>query len=119
MSIQPDAPTRSLTRPRFPFRLISIAILTLAVAGASAWFMRPGPAIDCNRLAPLTILATAAAFLMSICFRQMARHKERSQRWFLAVCLLIAAVTLFSSFRYVRRYRGICDSLQQQMKQIK
>jgi len=67
--------------------------------------MWPGPGIDCNRLAPLTILATLAAFLMSICFRQMARHKERSQRWFLGVCLLIAAATLFSDFRYVRRYR--------------
>jgi len=76
--------------------------------------MRPGSGIDCNRLAPLTILATLAAFLMSICFRQMARHKERSQRWFLLVCLLIAAVTLFSDFRYVRRYRDICDSVQQQ-----
>jgi hypothetical protein len=56
---------------------------------------------------------------MSICFRQMARHKERSQRWFLAVCLLIAAVTLFSDFRYVRRYRELCDSIQQQLKPTK
>ena len=110
---------RSLARPRFPIKLLSIAILIVAIAGASVWYMRPGPAIDCNRLAPLTILATAAAFLMSICFRQMARNKERSQRWFLAVCLLIAAATLFSSFRYVRRYRGICDSLEQQIKQTK
>lgn len=78
--------------------------------------MRPGSGIDCNRLAPLTILATLAAFLMSICFRQMARHKERSQRWFLLVCLLIAAATLFSDFRYVRRYREICDSVQRQMR---
>ncbi len=53
---------------------------------------------------------------MSICFRQMARHKDRSQRWFLAVCLLIAAATLFSDFRYVRRYREICDSVQQQLR---
>jgi hypothetical protein len=51
---------------------------------------------------------------MSICFRQMAKHKERSQRWFLAACLLIAAITLFADFRYVRRYRGLCDSIQQQ-----
>jgi hypothetical protein len=80
--------------------------------------MRSGRGIDCNRLAPLTILATVAAFVMSICFRQMARHKEQTQRWFLAVCLLIAAVTLFSSFRYVRRYREICDSIQQQMRII-
>jgi hypothetical protein len=73
--------------------------------------MRPEPGIDCNRLAPLTVLATIAAFLISICFRQMATHKERSQRWFLLVCLLVAAAALFSDFRYVRRYRGICDSL--------
>ena len=79
--------------------------------------MRPSGGIDCNRLAPLTIFATVAAFLMSICFRQMSRHKERSQRLFLAFCLLIAAATLFTDFRYVRRYRGICDSVQQQMKQ--
>jgi hypothetical protein len=105
-----------LSRPGFPFRLLSVAVLALATAGAAAWFMRPGRGIDCNRLAPLTILATVAAFVMSICFRQMARYKERSQRWFLAVCLLIAAVTLFSSFRYVRRYREICDSIQQQMR---
>jgi hypothetical protein len=78
--------------------------------------MRPRGGIDCNHLAPLTVLATIAAFLMSICFRQMAKHKERSQRWFLAACLLIAAATLFADFRYVRHYRGICDSLGQQLR---
>jgi hypothetical protein len=80
--------------------------------------MRSGSGIDCNHLAPLTVLATIAAFLMSICFRQMARHKDRSQRWFLAVCLLIAAATLFSDFRYVRRYRDLCDSVQQQLRSV-
>jgi hypothetical protein len=80
---------------------------------ASAWFVRPGSGIDCTRLAPLTVLATIAAFLMSICFRQMATHKERTQRWFLLVCLLVAAATLFSDFRYVRRYRGVCDQVRQ------
>ncbi|MGC1363038.1 MAG: hypothetical protein WA419_21385 [Silvibacterium sp.] len=88
----------------------------MGVLLASVWFMRPGPGIDCNRLAPLTVLATIAAFLMSICFRQMAKHKERSQRWFLLVCLLIAAATLFSDFRYVRRYRGICDQVEQMQR---
>jgi hypothetical protein len=81
--------------------------------------MRQAGGIDCNHLAPLTVLATIAAFLMSICFRQMARHKERSQRWFLAVCLLIAAITLFFDFRYVRRYRDICDTIQQQFHPAK
>jgi len=77
--------------------------------------MRPGPAIDCNKLPPLTILATLAAFIIATCFRQMARHPERSQRWFLLIWLVIAAATLFADFRYVRRYRGVCDSLQQQL----
>jgi hypothetical protein len=78
--------------------------------------MRPGSGIDCNRLAPVTVLAMLAAFIMSLCFRQMARHKERSERWFLAACLLIAAITLFSDFRYVRRYRDLCDSVQRQIR---
>jgi len=79
---------------------------------ASAYFVRPGAGIDCGRLAPLTVLAVLAAFLMALCFRQMAQHKERPQRWFLVMCLVIAAATLFTNFRYVRQYRGICDSLQ-------
>jgi hypothetical protein len=86
------------------------------VFAASVWFMRPAAGIDCNRLAPLTVLATIAAFLMAICFRQMGQHKEKSQRWFLLVCLLIAAVALFSDFRYVRRYRGICDEVEQMQR---
>ncbi|MGB7188807.1 MAG: hypothetical protein WBD10_01595 [Acidobacteriaceae bacterium] len=83
---------------------------------ASAWFTRPGSGIDCGRLAPLTVLATIAAFLMAICFRQMAQYRERSQRWLLAGCLLLAALSLFTDFRYVRRYRGICDSVQQMQR---
>lgn len=94
-------------------------MLTLAAAGASWWYVRPGPEIDCNRLPPLTVLATLAAFLMAIIFRQMARHTERSHLWSLAVCLVIAAATLFTDFRYVRRYRNICDSLQQQLQPLK
>ena len=105
--------TPPLGRPKFPFRLLSTGILCLGAFLASAWFVRPASGIDCNRLAPLTVLATIAAFLMSICFRQMATHKERTQRWFLLVCLLVAAATLFSDFRYVRRYRGFCDEIQQ------
>jgi hypothetical protein len=92
-------------------------MLALGVAGASAWYMKPSAGIDCNKLAPLTVLATVAAFLISICFRLMARHKEKSQRWFLVFCMLIAAATLFSDFRYVRRYRDVCDSLGTQMRQ--
>jgi uncharacterized membrane protein YfcA len=90
--------------------LLSTGILCVLAISASAWYTRPG-GIDCNHLAPLTVLATISAFLIAICFRQMARYPERSLRWFLVVCLLLAAAALFTDFRYVRRYRGICDSL--------
>src|ERR1700757_129531 len=109
----------SLSRPRFPFRLVSVAVLAVAAAGASWWYMRPDPAIDCNRLPPLTILATLAAFIMAIVFRHMARHPDRAHRWCLTIWLVVAAATLFADFRYVRRYRGICDSLQQQMEPLR
>lgn len=102
-----------MRRPFFPFRLLVTGLLCLGAFLASAWFARPGSFVDCNRLAPLIVLATVAAFLMAICFRQMGAHKDRSQRWFLLICLLIAAATLFADFRYVRRYRGICIEVQQ------
>lgn len=79
--------------------------------------MRPAMGFDCNRLAPLTVLATVAAFLISICFRQMAKHKEKPLRWYLVVCLLIAAGTLFADFRFVRRWRGVCDSVRMPLTQ--
>ena len=90
--------------------------MTLLAAGASAWMILE-PMIDCNRLAPLTVLATLAAFLISICFRQMGRYPDRRSRSILLLFLLLAASTLFEDFRYVRHYRGFCDQLQQQMRQ--
>ncbi|HTW45230.1 MAG TPA: hypothetical protein VMD58_06760 [Acidobacteriaceae bacterium] len=91
--------------------------MCLGALVASAWFTRPGHGIDCNRLALLTVLATLGAFLMAICFRQMGQHKERASRWFLVACLVMAAVTLFTDFRYVRRYRGLCVEVQQMQMQ--
>lgn len=108
-----------MSPPRFPVRLVFTAVISLAAAGASWWYMRPSLMIDCSTLAPLTILATLAAFIIATCFRQMARHTERSHRWFLVIWLVIAAATLFADFRYVRRYRDICNSLQQQMVPLK
>ena len=97
--------------------MLTTGILCLGALVASAWFTRPGSGIDCNRLAPLTVLATLGAFLMAICFRQMARFTERSARWFLVVCLVMAAATLFTDFRYVRRYRGVCVEVRQMQTQ--
>ncbi len=91
--------------------------IALFTAGASAWLMMGSRAIHCDTLAPLTVLATLAAFLISICFRQMGRFQDKRSRWILLVCAVIAAGTLFADFRYVRRYREFCDSLQQQMRE--
>ncbi|MGA7884455.1 MAG: hypothetical protein WCA44_01840 [Acidobacteriaceae bacterium] len=63
------------------------------------------------------MLATLAAFLISIIFRQMGRYPDRRSRWVLVAWLLIAAATLFADFRFVRHYRGFCDELQQQIQQ--
>lgn len=90
--------------------------MTLLAACASAWMILQ-PVIDCNRLAPLTVLATLAAFLISICFRQIGRYPDKRSRWILLVFLLLAASTLFEDFRYVRHYRNFCDQLQQQIRQ--
>ncbi len=102
---------------RFPSRILVTAFLVCLVAGASWWFMARASGIQCDSLAPLTVLATLAAFLISVCFRQMGRYRARSARWFLFGCILLAAATLFTDFRYVRRYRGSCDQPRQPMQQ--
>jgi hypothetical protein len=107
------SPSRSRTR------IFLVAALALLAAGASWWLMARPRAIECNALAPLTVLATLAAFLISVCFRLMGRYADRRSRWLLLVCLLIAAATIFTDFRYVRRYRGFCDDLRQQMRQAR
>ncbi|HEX4006876.1 MAG TPA: hypothetical protein VHX60_11920 [Acidobacteriaceae bacterium] len=97
---------------RFPPRLLITGALTAAAACASWWLMVRGPA-PCDTLAPLTVLATLAAFLISVCFRQMGRHTSRASRWFLVACLVLAAATIFTDFRFVRRYRGFCEQMRQ------
>ncbi len=80
--------------------------------------MAGSAAIHCDDLAPLTVLATLAAFIISVCFRQISRYQGRASRWFLFACLLLAAATLFTDFRFVRRYRTFCGELRQQMRQV-
>ena len=103
-------------RPAKRWRIAVTGAIALIAAGASWWIMRT-PEIHCDSLAPLTVLATLAAFLISICFRQMGRFPDKRSRWILLVCLLVAAGTLFADFRFVRKYREFCDNLQQQLRQ--
>lgn len=108
-------PQRIAGPARFPWRVLATGVLVVASAGGSAWLIAPSHAVECSRLAPLTVLATLAAFLISVCFRQISRYSDRRSRWFLLAFLLIAAATLFSDFRYVRRNRGFCNELRQQL----
>ncbi len=99
------------------WRIAVTGVISLLAAGASAWLILGTAAIHCDSLAPLTVLATLAAFIISICFRQMGKFPDKRSRWILFVCLLIAAGTLFCDFRYVRRYRDFCDQLREQIRQ--
>ncbi|HTW46882.1 MAG TPA: hypothetical protein VMD92_02975 [Acidobacteriaceae bacterium] len=103
---------------RSPTRIFLIAALALLAAGASWWLMLRSNTIQCGELAPLTVLATLAAFLISVCFRLMGRYTDRRSRWILLVCVLFAAATIFTDFRFVRRYRGFCEDLRQQMHHV-
>lgn len=101
---------------RFSGPLLATGAITIFTAAASWWLIAgSGPLLQCDSLAPLTVLATLAAFLLSVCFRQMGRYPVPASRWFLAACLLLAAATIFTDFRFVRRSRGFCDQLHQQM----
>jgi hypothetical protein len=113
---QPRGKPATLTR-RKRSRIFITGGIAIVTAVASAWLIQE-PVLHCDSLAPLTVLATLAAFLISICFRQMGRFPERRSRWILLVFLLIAAGTLFADFRYVRKYRTFCDELQQQMRPV-
>ncbi|HUB18001.1 MAG TPA: hypothetical protein VL990_05160 [Acidobacteriaceae bacterium] len=110
----PSSELRAQRQPK-KSRIYVTAAIALIAAAASAWLMRRPGGVDCNTLAPLTVLATLAAFVISICFRQMGRFPDKRSRRILLVWLLLAAGTLFADFRYVRKYRTFCDQLQQQM----
>jgi hypothetical protein len=108
---RPPADQRAL-----PPRLLATGAVALITAGIS-WWLVASPGVQCDSLAPLTVLATLAAFVISICFRQMGRFPARASRLFLLGCILVAAATLFTDFRYVRGNRGFCDQLRQQLTQ--
>jgi hypothetical protein len=104
-------------KPAKRSRIYITGAIALFTAGASAWLILESE-VHCDSLAPLTVLATLAAFIISICFRQMGRFPDQRSRWILLVWMIVAAGTLFADFRYVRKYRAFCDQLQQQMHRV-
>lgn len=107
-----------MTQRDIPFVVVSTAVLCVGALIASAWYLR-APGLACDHLTPLTVVATISAFLISICFRLMARHKDRRLRLILAVCVVVAGIALVLDFRYVRHYRDVCDSLRQGIPLLK
>lgn len=93
-------------------------IISLLIAGASAWLALGSRGVYCDRLPPMTVCATLAAFAIALCFRQMDKTRGRMLKWLLGVALLIAGVTLFADARFVLKYRGLCSQLQEQIRQM-
>jgi membrane protein implicated in regulation of membrane protease activity len=70
-------------------------------------------------MAPLTVLATLAAFVMALSFRLLARVNTASRKWQLVAALIISAITIFIDARFVKTHRQFCQQLEQQMDQFK
>jgi hypothetical protein len=111
---QASRPTKTIWG--FPSRVAVTGATAVFVACASWWLIAGSSAIHCDSLAPITVIATMAAFLISVCFRQMGRFPERRIRWFLFACVVVAGATLFVDFRFVRQYRGFCEQLRHQIQ---
>src|ERR1700753_3189695 len=100
-------------------KVLVTLILSVLIAGASAWMAMGSQGIYCERLPSLTVCATLAAFAIAMCFRQLSNAKESMQRWVLATAVLIAAVTIFADAHFVLKYRGICTQMQEQIRQMR
>jgi hypothetical protein len=103
--------------PRSRSGTLGTLVLALLTAAGSLWLGVGSGVLDCNHLAPLTVLATVSAFVMALGFRLLARASTSAQRWQLAVALLLAAGTLFGDARFVTKYRRVCNQVERQFQQ--
>ena len=76
------------------------------------------PELPCEKRAPMTVLATLAAFLIALAFRQLATSPSAVQTRTLILCLVLAAGSLFADVRFVMKYRTICSELEQQLHRM-
>ena len=107
--------SHSPARQTLPPGSVLLALATLVASGTLGMVFPSGNAIYCDRMAPLTVLATVAAALIPMCFRALAAVPGR--RRLLVVALLLAAGSLFASARFVARYHRACGEVQQRLVQ--
>lgn len=86
--------------------------------GASLWLGLGTTGVECDRLAPLTVLAALSAFVIALCFRMLTRAETVAQRWQLAITLLLAGATFFGNARFVSKYRGPCNQVERQIRRL-
>jgi hypothetical protein len=84
--------------------------MAAGVALGSAWILATASHDYCAERPRLTVLATLAAFLIALCFRQLGSAVTKADRWLIVGCLLVAGLTLFVDARAVVRYRGFCQA---------
>jgi hypothetical protein len=84
--------------------------LAVLVAIASVTLLLNLQHTPCEQRAPLTVVATLAAFVIALCLRSFATVNTRSGRYALTVALLITAACLFADSRFVIQYRAICNA---------
>jgi membrane protein implicated in regulation of membrane protease activity len=98
---------------------LAALFIAFLLAGASVWLSSGSNAIYCDRMAPLTVIAMLAAFVMALSFRLFARVNTAPRKWQLVAALVISAITIFIDARYVKTHRQVCQQLEQQMDQYK
>jgi hypothetical protein len=102
--------------PRLPPGAALLGLSTLVASASLALALPIARAVFCDRLAPLGVLAALSATLIALCFRALATARSRT---LLAAALLLAAVSLFASARFVARYHAACAGVQQQLQQLR
>jgi len=64
----------------------------------------------CEQRAPLTVVATLAAFVIALCFRSFSTVNTPAGKYMLIVALIVASASLFADARFVVAYREICNA---------
>jgi TRAP-type uncharacterized transport system fused permease subunit len=104
--------------PRTRSGSLATLVLSVLLAAGSVYMLLTKPELPCEKRAPLTVLATLAAFVVALAFRQMASSEGRPQTRILILCLLLSAAALFADVSFVVRHRAFCNQVQQDLDRL-